>query len=82
MELFNEADSVGEYPHAQVRAAYEAKNLLEVNGFELKVRGYSSTETTTLNNIVGEEPAFRERRELGQIGVHFLAVITTDNNNI
>ena len=66
-------------PTHQVRAAFEAKNLLEVSGFELKVRGYSSTETTTLNNIVGEEPAFPERRELGQIDVRFLTVITENN---
>ena len=56
-------------------AAFETKNLFEVSGFELKVHGYSSSEATTLNNIVGEEPVFPERRELGQIDVRFLTVI-------
>ena len=63
----------------RVTDAFEAKKLLEVSGFRnQRFRGYSSTETTNLNNFIGEEPAFRGRRELGQIGIfnstfHFMA---------
>ena len=49
----------------RVTEAFGAKKLLEVNGL-----GYSSTEITNLNDdFFGEEPAFPERRELGQIGI-------------
>jgi hypothetical protein len=48
-----------------VRTAFEAQKILEINGW-----GYSSTETTTLNNIFGEE------QELGQIGNFDLSPIS------